>query len=397
MAALQLGDTLSKFVVIFADTEGVPVSFPIGNDGLALVTSLRLSLRFRLSEEFMYIDEEVFDAHSAELIHTIGHSPVSEGDSKHWLLKPERFRVYGVSESVMATSIELVTPHRSSIGTVHLNLATWVKVEKEDEVINILSDDSDGNSPSVAPHIISRVDNSNIPNSLERTPTLISQPQPHSGHHQSLSVVDFLRRPWVSKGARNAFKSLDYDTLDIHRVEFLPPTFDGDIIFELPPMDTSALHTGSKSMQGMDKHHDGHAWTKTVTSHIKNDMKLTFRTSTCAGHLRCGNQDCEYTTCIHRTSPVNELEWDGFTSMPFVVGEPAPNGSTLVCKIYKVPHVCIATCGARIYYVFGPASMTRACLHLGHHDHPCGNTDLVFFCSRPQNSTKTGSLKFGNK
>jgi hypothetical protein len=27
----------------------------------------------------------------------------------------------------------------------------------------------------------------------------------------------------------------------------------------------------------------------------------------------------------------------------------------------------------------------------------CGNTDSIFFCSRPQISTKTGSLKFGNK
>jgi hypothetical protein len=27
----------------------------------------------------------------------------------------------------------------------------------------------------------------------------------------------------------------------------------------------------------------------------------------------------------------------------------------------------------------------------------CGNMDLVFFCSRPQISTKTGSLKFSNK
>jgi hypothetical protein len=49
--------------------------------------------------------------------------------------------------------------------------------------------------------------------------------------------VDFLRSPWVSKEVRNAFKSLDYDTLDIHRVEFLPPTFDGDVLFELPPVD----------------------------------------------------------------------------------------------------------------------------------------------------------------
>jgi hypothetical protein len=135
-------------------------------------------------------------------------------------------------------------------------------------------------------------------------------------------------------------------------------------------VDTSALHTGSKSMQGMDKRHDGHAWTKTVTSHIKNNMKLTFHTSTCVGHLRCGNQDCEYTTRIHRTSAVNELEWDGFTLTSFVVGEPAPDGSTLVCKICKVPPVCIATCAAKIYYVYGSASMTRACLHLGHHDHP---------------------------
>jgi hypothetical protein len=103
--------------------------------------------------------------------------------------------VYGVSESVMAASTELVTPHRSSTGTVHLTPATRVKVEKGDEVINILNDDSDGNSPTVAPPIISRVDNSNIPNSLERTPTPISQPQPHSGHHRSLSIVDFLRRP----------------------------------------------------------------------------------------------------------------------------------------------------------------------------------------------------------
>jgi hypothetical protein len=148
----------------------------------------------------------------------------------------------------------------------------------------------------------------------------ISQPQPHSGHHRSLSVVDFLRRPWVSKGARNAFKSLDYDTLDIRKVEFLPPTFDGDVLFELPLVDTSALHSRSKSMQGMDKRHDGHAWTKTVTSHIKNDMKLMFHTSTCAGHLRSGNQDYEYTTRIHCISLVNELEWDGFTSTPFVVG-----------------------------------------------------------------------------
>jgi hypothetical protein len=29
--------------------------------------------------------------------------------------------------------------------------------------------------------------------------------------------------------------------------------------------------------------------------------------------------------------------------------------------------------------------------------HKCGIPNLVFFCSRSQNGSKTGSLKFGNK
>jgi hypothetical protein len=118
-----------------------------------------------MSEEFMFIDEEVYDAHSGNLIHTIGQSPVCEGASKHWLLNVGRYRVYGVSDSVMAASTELVTPHRSSIGTVLLTPATRVKVEHVEELITILSDDSDGNSPIVA---------------LPKTSPLVSSPLPES-------------------------------------------------------------------------------------------------------------------------------------------------------------------------------------------------------------------------
>jgi hypothetical protein len=64
------------------------------------------------------------------------------------------------------------------------------------------------------------------------------------------------------------------------------------------------------------------------------------------------------------------MEWDGFTPTPFAVGIPAPNGSIIVYKICKVPPICITICGALIYYVFGSANMTRACVHLGLHKHP---------------------------
>jgi hypothetical protein len=179
-----------------------------------------------------------------------------------------------------------------------------------------------------------------------------------------------LKRIRATKGTRNVFKILDFDSLDIQRVQFLPPIFNGDVLFELPSVDTSNLQTNAKLMYGMDKHHDGHAWTKTAISHIKSDMSLTFRTSTCVGHLLCENQDCKYTTRIHHTSPVNELEWDGFTLTTIPIGQPPPAGSSLVCKICRTPPICIATCAARIYYVYGAANMTRACVHLGIHEHP---------------------------
>jgi hypothetical protein len=90
MSILGLVNTIAEFVVLCFDGEGVPVSYSLGDEGVACVTS---------------------DAHSGDLIYTIGQSPECDGDSKEWLLRSGRYQVYGVSESVMAASTELVTPH----------------------------------------------------------------------------------------------------------------------------------------------------------------------------------------------------------------------------------------------------------------------------------------------
>lgn len=71
MAPLNDGNSHSRFAIISIDGDGDPISFPLGNDELAYVTSLRLSLKFRLSEGFMFLDEEVYDALSGDLINTI--------------------------------------------------------------------------------------------------------------------------------------------------------------------------------------------------------------------------------------------------------------------------------------------------------------------------------------
>jgi hypothetical protein len=54
------------------------------------------------------IEEEVFDVLSIDLTHTIGQPSINNKDGKHWLLRPDKFSVYGLSHSVMAAPIEVL-------------------------------------------------------------------------------------------------------------------------------------------------------------------------------------------------------------------------------------------------------------------------------------------------
>jgi hypothetical protein len=165
-------------------------------------------------------------------------------------------------------------------------------------------------------------------------------------------------------------------------VDYLPPVFNGDVVFEFPSIRSLSASSQAGLMVGMDKRHDGHVWTRTSTSHIKSDMDLTFCSASCVGHLHCDNQDCEYLSRVHHTSQVNKMEWDGFTTTPFQVGCLPPSQSSIICKICKTPPACVATYKARIYYVSGGDHMTRACVHLEVHKHPVKNGEYQDFKDR---------------
>ncbi len=68
----------------------------------------------------------------------------------------------------------------------------------------------------------------------------------------------------------NKLCNLDYDKIIILVISFLPTTFNGDILFELPPLSPS--NPSSLHMQGMDRKYDGHAWSKVITTNIKNSF-----------------------------------------------------------------------------------------------------------------------------
>jgi len=55
---------------IRADSHTVPITFPLGADGYAIVTSTILSLRFQFREVALYFEEEIFDTKTGILLYS---------------------------------------------------------------------------------------------------------------------------------------------------------------------------------------------------------------------------------------------------------------------------------------------------------------------------------------
>jgi hypothetical protein len=72
LASESIGPFCTSFATIRADGDGVPISIPVGTDGLASVSAVRLGLQFQLNIASLHIDEEVFDSVSGDVTHTIG-------------------------------------------------------------------------------------------------------------------------------------------------------------------------------------------------------------------------------------------------------------------------------------------------------------------------------------
>jgi hypothetical protein len=159
--------------------------------------------------------------------------------------------------------------------------------------------------------------------------------------------------------SRNELATLDYDKIPYHKMQYLPPSYDGDVIFELPPSCIFAS-TSKNTMDSMDKRFDGHTWCRTITSNIHNSLGLTFRKSLCVGQLFCNNKSCDI---FARSSKRNEIEWLGRTNTPFKLRHLPPPDSILVCKVCKVAPICVNFCHGCIYYVLGKGDMSRACIH----------------------------------
>ena len=155
----------------------------------------------------------------------------------------------------MSNPTQFITPRQSSTCTIIPPSTVQVKIEPSVQAIIDLSESFEDDTLHAPPLLVSPIPQGPTPShtSLSRLCTPALKLLCVSSLMQSRCIVQSLRKLTQMPGHKNIFKRLDYDKIKNMEVEFLPPTYDGDILFVLPAMDTSASLSKAKSMFGMDK------------------------------------------------------------------------------------------------------------------------------------------------
>ena len=134
------------------------------------------------------------------------------------------------------------------------------------------------------------------------------------------NIVHFLMKLNAHNWSKNVLYGIDFNAMKLEQADFLTLCYNDDIIFEFPPLGVHGQISKAKHLCGMDRRYDGHAWSRTITSYIGNDLNLLFCMSSCLGHLHCDNVKCEYLKRDHRTAGVNETEWEKLSKKVFEIG-----------------------------------------------------------------------------
>jgi hypothetical protein len=251
---------------IRATGHSVPLMMQIAEGGHARVYANVLHARFGFHPTSIYIEEEVL-SESGKVDRTILQLSLRDDEGQLWLLPPGRYRAFGLNAVLMAASIDLVS-QPSDMSSVQPPLLHSVKLEKPDNLVNLSSDLSEGalpNAPPPTPAAHTHVSNSKCSEHSKSVFTPVgssshsnlSRPPCHPNTREYPSVMQCLRRLASFPGSKNKLATLHYDKIPYHKVQYLPTSYNGDVIFELPPSQVSAS-TSKNAMDGMDKRLNGH-------------------------------------------------------------------------------------------------------------------------------------------
>jgi hypothetical protein len=229
---------------IRTSSHNVPLVLQIAEDGHARVYAHVLHARFGFYLTSIYIEEEVM-LESSEVERSILQLRFRDNDGHHWVLPPGRYRAFGLTTGLMAASIDLLS-QPSDMSSVQPPLLHSVKLEFPDGLVYLSSDSLEGELPLAS-----------LPSPVAHTPKTdskytehsksiftpvgssshsnLSRPPFHPNTRECPSVMQCLKRLASIPRSRNELASIDYDKIAYQKVQYLPPSYNGDVIFELPP------------------------------------------------------------------------------------------------------------------------------------------------------------------
>ena len=135
---------LVNMVEIRAHGLGILFLLLFDDFGLAAVFSICLSIRFKLFASSIWIEHELLNPVTLQISHTITElSTHSKDGSTLWNLCSGRYRVYGVVDSEMPSSTDVLPSSRSFTHAFYTPPVVSIKVELGIDPIINLSDSSD--------------------------------------------------------------------------------------------------------------------------------------------------------------------------------------------------------------------------------------------------------------
>ena len=90
-----------------------------------------------------------------------------------------------------------------------------------------------------------------------------------SSSYSVISIYDSLLSLQNHWSWQSELKNVDLAIFPHQKLNYLPTKYNGNILFELPPLST-VKGDGATMLEGMDRRGDGYAWTETTTTNISD-------------------------------------------------------------------------------------------------------------------------------
>ena len=264
-------ETSKEATIVCPDLPGHVPMVHRAVDGVVNITKIQLAVRFRLQLGTILVEREVRDE-SGVLLNTITEASFGEASVRLWKLFPGSYTCMGIPTTRFSEP-SILTPDTRSSGIGKEPLESWKDIQ-------YLSDSNSDGSPTLG-----SVDHMDSNQLTDPPPSFASDYiQPSVGKERS--VIEALKSLVRLLGSTNEVRNLDYESINVTHVVFLPQQYDGNVVFEFPPA-ISVPGDVASQMEGMERKHDGHPWCKIFTTNIKNDVDLVLRKSLCAGKFEC--------------------------------------------------------------------------------------------------------------